>query len=732
MKEVLFRVGWLAGRPAVAVPLGLLAVAGVAATFAPLLDAPGYELSEALCLLVTFVGPFVATAAARQGAQAVHAITLLFAAVFPALVVATLRTALGTPCDPFSNVAFVPLLLVPSVALVGALGPALAKLTRRRWALVLSWVALIALSAASTIGPLVFGPQVFAFNHFGGYLPGPLYDEELVVPASLLWFRAATLLLAAAIALWPRTRLLALVAGLGFAGLELRGTALGFRATDQSIADALGGVLEREGLLLHYPRGVTDEELNRMVGDLAFRLRQLEDFFGARPEGRVTVWWYRSAAEKQRLVGAAHTQFAKPWRREVHINGLAFPHPVIKHELVHALAAPWGSAPFGVAASLGGWNPHVGVIEGFAVAADNPIDDLGLHEWCAAMKKRGLLPDVASLMTPQGFYGAPHTRAYSTAGSFLRWLAEAYGKDRLRALYRHGDFDEAFGKSLPALAAEYSTFLDTVPLEPAAVNQAFARFRQGSLFDRPCAREVAELSSRAAALVSVDPVRAMAALQRCRALQPQEPSHALAEAQLLRKLGRRDDARAVLDAELKRLESDPSAWGDAALARADLAMEDGQDAVARTLWERLVELHVSPPLERTALVRLASLELTDGSRAAVQTLFGAGPEDSKTLALRDALDTDPRSIPLRYLLGRRLAQAGDPRRALPLLRGLLDEKLPPLVERETSRLVLETATAQGDCPEVERLTHATLGPAFAARAADWLERCRFMWPARAP
>ena len=45
--------------------------------------------------------------------------------------------------------------------------------------------------------PLVRGPQVFAFNHFLGICPGPLYDEALrVTPASLLWFRLETLLLA--------------------------------------------------------------------------------------------------------------------------------------------------------------------------------------------------------------------------------------------------------------------------------------------------------------------------------------------------------------------------------------------------------------------------------------------------------------------------------------------------------------------------------------------------------
>ena len=52
-----------------------------------------------------------------------------------------------------------------------------------------------------------------------------------------------------------------------------------------------------------------------------FRFQQVSTFFGAPPPGKVTVWWYRDAAEKQRLVGAEHTQFAKPWRREVHVNG---------------------------------------------------------------------------------------------------------------------------------------------------------------------------------------------------------------------------------------------------------------------------------------------------------------------------------------------------------------------------------------------------------------------------
>jgi len=730
MREVLFRVSRLMTRRAVAVTWSLVAVLGVILTTLPLMGLPGYELSAGLCLALTFVGPFLANATVRAGGTGLETTVVVTSAVAPAVLTATVRTWLQSPCDPFSTFAFVPVLVLPSVVLISAFAVVIRRITQRRWKIAASWVVLISASASSTAWPLITGPQVFAFNHFGGFLPGPLYDEELSLSASLLWFRAATLTLAfAAFRFNARRPGWALLTLTIFLGMEWKGTELGFRASDDSVGRALGGVADFDGIRLHYPLGVSDVELQKMIGDLRFRKQQLVTFFGAEPEGTVRVWWYRSPDEKQRLVGAANTQFAKPWRREVHVNSLGFPHAVIKHEFVHALAAPWGAQPFGVAASWGGLMPHVGVIEGFAVAADNPIDDLTLHQWCAAMKKKQLLPDVAELMTPQGFYGTAPTRAYTTAGSFLRYLADTRGKEKLRALYLHGDFVEAFGEPLPKLAADYVTFLDTVALDPESVNQAFGRFRRGSLFERPCAREIARVSAEASDLISIDPVRARVLLERCRAVQPDEPSHALAQAQLLRRLGQRDDARALLESELVRLQDDVTAWADAALARADLAMEENQVELARKLWERLLELHVSPAYERTAQVRLASLTLPDDQRSAVQRHFLPGTEDGKTLAL-EAVQEGSR-YPVRYLLARRLQQAGEAAMALPLLETLSAEAtLPAPVAKEVARLQVEAAFAVGRCELIEAQTTDRFGPAAQARAVDWLERCRFMWPRR--
>jgi tetratricopeptide (TPR) repeat protein len=713
-----------------------LALLGLAATTLPLCALPGYELAEALTLLLGLPGGGLAIALGRRAragrpAEITAAALVLASTTLPALCFATLRTSLTSPCDPFAAWPFVPVLVLPTATLAAALGLLLGRL-RRWWLAASAWAGVVLLAAVGTVWPIVAGPQVFAFHHLAGYLPGPLYDEELRVTAAVLWFRLATLLLAAGLAaLHARRPGLATLALVGALALEWQGPTLGFRATDESVARALGGRVEVDELVLHHPAAWTDEELSRALGDLRFRYHQLVEFFGAAPEGKVRVWWYPSAEAKQRLVGAAHTQFAKPWRREVHVNGRAFPHPVIKHELVHALAAPWGAPPFGVTASLGGLVPHVGLIEGFAVAADDPIDELTLHEWAAAMKQQGLLPDVRSLMTPGGFYGAPPSRAYATAGSFLRFVADRYGKEALRTLYRASDFVAATGQPLEALIAAYEAFLETVPLEPGAVTQAFARFKRGSVFERPCAREVARLSTEAGRASSPD--EALTLLARCRALQPGEPAHALAEAEHLRRAGLLGAARELLDLELVRLEDTPGPWADAALARADLAHEAGDFDTARALWRRVLERAPTPAVDRTAHVRLEALDLPPPARDAVGRLFTPGNEDVKLFLLSQAREVAPDSAALRYLLARRLALAGEFRAALPLLVALHEVPLPDSIARETARLLLEAAFAQGDCRLVERLAGASrFGPAFSARARDWLARCRFAYPGTGP
>ncbi len=773
MRQAVFRALGCVKRPFVALTFIGLAVGGALLVQLPLLGLPGYELAACLSLLhglfacvfgiaaarqerrlitsreprprgaVRYDSPLVSVAAATLGAW-----LLSLAALLVPFVAAVIHATTSTACDPRFAIGFFPVLTLPSSLLACALGVLTGFAAERLVLSVALQVLLVLASAVHTAWPIVFGPQIFAFNHLAGWLPGPLYDEALVLPASLWWFRLETLLLTFAVVFLTANTLsmvkgklqrphLRLGSGVLLGGafvavfvLEQRGPALGTRMTDAVLAERLGGLRETEHFVVHHSLSIGKEDLERAVRDLEFRHQQVSAFFGGAPPGKVTVWWYLDAAEKQRLVGAEHTQFAKPWRREIHVNHLPFPHQVVKHELVHAMAAPYGAPPFAVTARYGGLLPVAGVIEGLAVAGDDPVDELTLHEWAAGMKEQKLLPDVRSLMTLDGFYDAPPARAYTAAGSFIRWLGETKGGEKLRALYVKGDFAQVYGVPLDALAADWEKFLGTVPLDPAAVTQAMARFRQKSLFQRACAREVESLRREAAALLTSNPDAALELYQRVSSLQPEDYRHELARAKALEKAGKKAEASTVLEQLQPKVAPDPAAAMEVAMERADLAWELQQPDLTKAQLEEVLKLNPSPAMDRTAHVKLAALSATapDVGRAIWQ-YFGPGGDDVKLLVLREALAKAPGQAEAAYLIGRKLSVGG----AQPMLavrwlsQALTSTTLPPSIRREALRLKLESRFLSGDCAGLreEAKTLPDYGTVFKRRTDEWLERCAF-------
>lgn len=771
MGQVLIRALGTLRRAPVALTWLLLAGGGAALVVLPLFGLPGYELSAALALGQGLLGGVAGIAAARlerrliRGADprppnarrfdsalgstlnaAAAACTLNTLALAPPLAASIVYALSSTRCDPFTNLGFFPLLAVPSAVLSATVGVFVGFATRRVWTAGFLYAACLAVSLAVTVPPIVFGPQVFAFNHLLGYLPGPLYDEALSVTPALAWFRLETLLLALTVVVWPALMLdmksgaltrphvrpwaALLLVGLiaGIFTLEERGPQLGTRMNDAVLEEKLGGKRESEHFVLHHPRGKPKEELERIVRDLEFRHAQISAFFGQPPPGKVHVWWYRSAAEKQLLVGAGGTQFAKPWRREIHVNDAPFPHSVLKHELVHAMAGPYGAPPFGVTATLGGLLVNAGLVEGLAVAADNPVDDLTLHEWAAGMKKQKLLPDLRALMQPTGFYAAAPARAYTAAGSFVRWLGDTHGGDKVRGLYKAGDFAGVYGTPLNGLVTEWEKFLDALPLDASAANQAFGRFRKGSLFTRPCAREVARLQVEAGELLQSDPEEAVRRYLRCAELQPDEPGFALGQARALQRAGRKADADQVLTQLSNTVKDLPGPAAEVAMARADLAWANGKPADTRARLEEILTLDPSPQMDRTARVKLAALDAPGARGAALWSYFKPGGDDVKLLVLRAALRDDQPDVFLQYLLGRRLAQGSAPALALPYLAAALAPgTLPDSIRKETLRLQLEALYLSGDCAGVQDAVGRlpSFSTAFAATAKEWAARCAF-------
>src|SRR5262249_48252812 len=148
---------------------------------------------------------------------------------------------------------------------------------RRLWA-ALIYLFLVLASLAKTVWPIFDGPQVYAYNHFIGYLPGPLYDESLSIRPGLLWHQLETLWIAAFLifACWwffdlqrfrltrPHWRPLAItgcvLAAMAIGWIELEAPKLGTRMTDRFLQAELGGIQRSEHFELIFPQGKPADE----------------------------------------------------------------------------------------------------------------------------------------------------------------------------------------------------------------------------------------------------------------------------------------------------------------------------------------------------------------------------------------------------------------------------------------------------------------------------------------
>ncbi len=732
-------------RPRALAAAGALLLLGALGGRLPLLDVPGYELGEVGAWLGLALGPPLGwwTAAAererREGSPAVAALaaalasTALLALLFLAVAV---RAALG-PCRALDGAAFFPVLALPSAWLAAALSVALAWSGRRRRLVAGAALALLA-SSASTLWEAWRGPAAFALDHLLGVWPGPLYDEALRLDARLLLFRAGTVALAVAVGaatalgvgrrrtgrLDRRAALLLALAAAAFGGLRLQLHARVLDGDREAIAAALGGRRDGPTCSLIYPAEWPEPAIAALAGDCEFHAADIAAALGLAAPPRVTVFVHRSDEEKRRHVGAGATSFTKPWLREIHLTQAGWPHPVLRHELVHAVAAALDPGPLGVPARAGVL-VAAGLVEGLAVALEVPRGSWTVHEWSAALEDLGMAPDVAGQLGPAGFWTTAPARAYTAAGSFIAYLLDRHGGAAVARLYRTGDFEASFGRPLQPLVAEWRAFLAALPRPPGLAAAARARFSRPALFAVPCAREVAALEARAWAEAGHGQVAAACAgLRRVSALTGRAgPLKSAGD--LLARSGAFDEAGAAYQEAARAAGGDDLALTSAlASARADLAWRRDRPAEAAAGWRAALDAGGERQDRRLLEAKLAALGDPDQAGALRPWLLGEA-DPSAALPGLERLD---RPLPA-YLAARVHLSRGRFEAALPLLRRALAGPLPDLLGREARYLLAEASCLAGatgaGARELEAMAAQADGGAERARVEASLRRCAF-------
>jgi hypothetical protein len=755
-----------------------LAVLALALDFVPLFDLLGYDFAFALGL-----GTALASVDIGQGAVArfrkqhpepagwatllklaAQATWITLAALVLPLLLSLANALRVRNCNLGAGLAFFALLPI-GTALYAAPAGVLAGLAvparRPRLGRLLAFALPVA-SIVWTLLRLYRYPPVFAYDPFGGYFPGPIYDEALRPPLPLLVFRLLNLVwIAAALAagavvvgrgLHPRrwrlgAALVALPLVAASAVLFAQQGRMGIFVRRPDLERALDRTLRTEHFVLHYATAatLTPAEVALTAEDLEFRYQQLVQTLGVEPRLPITAWEFPTPELKKELVGAGHTLFARPWTQEIFLHAERFPSGRLRHEMAHVFASAFGDRFFGVSLAWRGPLPTlaIGMIEGLAEAADasDPDGETTLHQDAAAMVEDGRAPPLAAVMGA-GFSAQAGARAYTVAGSFVTFLLETRGAEKLRALYRSaGDFQGVYGESLASLEAQWRAFLRRQPLSERDRARAHERFRRPAIFAKVCARELAARLALARAVEHEEPERAVRLLEdNCRD-DPHEPIFRLELAQALALGGER---RRALDL-LGRMGADADVTRPVRAQAASLAAEihfHARDYTNATASEaRVLELATDDADRRQAFARGKALESPGARDTLGRAMFGpelgtAGADPVLTFfRMLEYARLFPTEKLGPYMVGRQLLTR-DPAAALPYLARACGEPrpgepeggtpLPPEVVRECLRMTAEAGYRVGDFPRARTalaaLVASSRGEADRLRATDFLAR----------
>ena len=358
--------------------------------------------------------------------------------------------------------------------------------------------ALVVLSVA--LGGVAFDlglhPQLFTYSHvFGGVL-GPIYDEELAVRPGLFAAKAQTVLWAVAlVAAGLRRRgagegarrvLWASAAALALSYAAAR--PLGIVQTERGLEAALSHEVDLGPVVLHLDPATPPARARRLADEALYRFETLAAAIEARPAVPVEVFLYPDPDTKAALIGSRTTSVVPVWLPTPQIHMLEDEVArSLGHEMVHVLAREFGVPVLKA-------SPAVGLVEGLAVALEPPD---GLPDAARlVVAGRALEPDeggleapaaaVRATMSPAGFWSSRAGVAYTANGAFVGWLLDRFGPGPLKAAYRTGRFEPAYGRSLEALTDEWARELEGLDVDPEAVAVARWLFSRPSLFERRC------------------------------------------------------------------------------------------------------------------------------------------------------------------------------------------------------------------------------------------------------
>ncbi len=420
----------------------------------------------------------------------------LLISIFIPLILGIFSTLLFSECPLGEGILFYLVISIPNLFFGYITGHCISIVLNRFRILTFIIIFLVIL-----LLPLIefyFNPQVYFYNLIIGFFPGTIYDEDLAVDRLLLSYRIiqfALSLLIIFLAYNVSTKKIKKATFIFTTFLVLLISFiikpyLSFATNMERLEKNLTGKVKTEHFDILYSNSIDKNSILHLALLHEYYYEQVNQKLELNFKERITSIVFRDANEKRNLIGAGNADIAKPWLKQIYLNFPTYME-TLKHEIVHIIAAEFGTTPFKVAENI---NPAM--IEGLAMAIENDYDGYSVDHLAKLAYGSGYKVSMQNLFTGLNFMNNYSSISYIYAGSFIKFLIDKYGVTKVKQLYSNIDFYSMYNKNISILQDEYEAYLKTVEVKYNR-NMAQMYFGGKTIFKKHCARTAAYKTKKA-------------------------------------------------------------------------------------------------------------------------------------------------------------------------------------------------------------------------------------------
>lgn len=345
-----------------------------------------------------------------------------------------------------------------------------------------------------------FNPQKRIASLLAGFIHGAIYDDFIAVDEGIVFTRLSHLLLAFSLLsiAWLKRRSSSVLITVFFLSLwSMTSYYAGMYPSTQNGKEALKsllpGSIDGNGFTIHYIPRVEDKEnipktVQRLFWDTQFHLKELKAILKDTPVPHVEIYIYQDNVQKKLWFGAGETDVTDVYTPSIHISETSWPHRSLRHELVHALLSKIGYKGIGV-------HPNMAFTEGIAVALAPEERTLSLDDSAASLILSKRLSDIRTIFSPL-FWKESGPRAYVAAGSFINYLIDQYGFEKVRDLYSGIPWENVFPSNSNLVIQRWQQKIVTNFDKEKYNLQAEALYRYPGIFQDICPHSKADLAKK--------------------------------------------------------------------------------------------------------------------------------------------------------------------------------------------------------------------------------------------